>query len=631
MVLLRKYFLATHFAMNHYPHILHSRAGKVTLFTALVGSALAIVIGLVGYLQGVPEAIADNVSTSVTVLNTAPNWTVDAEESTESSATTPTNAGTTISWIGTATDDNAENYFLIICKTSASSTANPNAPPSCAGGLSNQWAISATTTSGAVATASTSTTEYAPFQNESNDWYAWICDANGSLPKCNFSYTQGSGSTASPFIINHPPIFGNIATSSAIVPGGTVTWTSTSFDNDSVGGQDQVQLFVCKAADFVAGTSAHCGAGGAWATSTLFTTNAATSSTTTPPQQDKNYDAYVYLVDSHGLAATSTFQAFNAYFTINNVAPTVTAGTIALLDADEAGPIQLVTANSTSGPFKVKFTVVDDNSCLTAASGDEVVSAVTNVYRSGVGSTSCYLSGHFNTNSCYTSASPLFTGLTCTQDAGQCSGASDSDTTWTCTFPLWFNADPTDASTQYTAQNWLATVEVTDDDTATSSLIEDTDGNEMGSFMAFDVTETSIGYGGLEPGQNSGTLSTTTALIAYGNVGLDQDIYGDTMCTDWTSPDSCDAGGVDTTREIPITNQKAATSSVLYGSSFAYAISGSTTPTEVLINVLKTTSTSSAQQKSTYWGINIPSAITLAGDYTGQNTITAKKSNPSFW
>jgi hypothetical protein len=174
-------------------------------------------------------------------------------------------------------------------------------------------------------------------------------------------------------------------------------------------------------------------------------------------------------------------------------------------------------------------------------------------------------------------------------------------------------------------------VEVTDDDTATSSLIEDTDGNEMSSFMAFDVTQSSIGYGGLEPGQFNDPLSTTTNLIAYGNVGLDEDIYGDTMCTDWSSPDSCDAAGVDPTREIPIANQKASTSSVAYASSFAYAISGSTTPTEILIRVLKTTATSSPSQKNNYWGINIPAAITLAGDYTGQNTITAKKSDPTFW
>jgi hypothetical protein len=35
--------------------------------------------------------------------------------------------------------------------------------------------------------------------------------------------------------------------------------------------------------------------------------------------------------------------------------------------------------------------------------------------------------------------------------------------------------------------------------------------------------------------------------------------------------------------------------------------------------------------KDTYWGINIPIAITLAGNYTGQNTITAKVSNLLFW
>ena len=149
--------------------------------------------------------------------------------------------------------------------------------------------------------------------------------------------------------------------------------------------------------------------------------------------------------------------------------------------------------------------------------------------------------------------------------------------------------------------------------------------------MAFDVSQTGITYGGLQPGQDSGTLSTSTDLIAQGNVGLDEDLYGDTMCTNWTGFDSCDAGGVNTATEIAINNQKAGTSTVAYSSLYAYTMTASTTPLEVLIGVKKTVATSTQETKYTWWGINVPSSITLAGDYTGRNVITAKTSNSAFW
>jgi hypothetical protein len=49
------------------------------------------------------------------------------------------------------------------------------------------------------------------------------------------------------------------------------------------------------------------------------------------------------------------------------------------------------------------------------------------------------------------------------------------------------------------------------------------------------------------------------------------------------------------------------------------------------IHVQKTTSTSTPQQKNTWWGINIPSSLTLAGDYRGQDTIIAQKSAAANW
>lgn len=608
-----------------------SLRGKITVAGTLV-AAVIISGSLYGFFKyDVHTVSADDVATSITVLNTPPTWNSgqEARESSASATTTPTNAGQTITWIATATDSSGDNYYLLICKTSATPTANASAPPECGGGSSNRWARSSATASNTQASAATTTIEFAPFNNESNNWFAWVCDGNASLPRCNSTFEIGAtfGAQGSPFVVNHPPVFAAISNDSPENPGGTVTWTSTSYDTDVLETQDTVQLFVCRTASF---NGSNC-PGGGWATSTPATTNAATTTTLTIPMQDADYSAFVYIVDNHGLVATSTIQGNNSQFTVNNVAPSVTAATVALLDTDGSGNLTLLNAGASTSGFEVQFEVTDNNSCQNSSSGNEFSSAIANVYRSGVTQASCQISGDFNSNSCYPDASP-FTDFSCTQDGGSCSGSSDTSATWTCTYSLWYNADPTfAANTQFPAQNWLASVQVTDDDASTSALTEGTTGNEMESFLAFNVSSTSIPYGSLEPGSNSGTLASSTDIIALGNVGMDEDLYGDTMCPTWSAPDSCDTNGFQAANDIVVGNQQFATSTVSYGGVGAYTLTSSSSPSTLLINVPKTTATTSPQTRYTFWGIAVPIAITTAGNYTGQNTLTAVTSNASFW
>jgi hypothetical protein len=442
--------------------------------------------------------------------------------------------------------------------------------------------------------------------------------------------------------MNHPPAFISISNDGPTDPGDTVTWTSDSYDNDATGTPDTLRIFVCKAADF---TGTYCGVGGSWATSTTYVaTDVATTATTVIPSQDKTYDAYVYIADQHGLVATSTIHGSNSSFVISNVAPTITAATMSLEDVDGGNDLTISVAMGTSGPFRLEFSAVDNNSCLNSSSGNELNFAVIAAYRSGVAQTGCNDSGEYNSNNCYAATSTLFNGMSCQQATSSpqdlCSGASDPAVDWVCTFPLWYNADPTDATTPWTAENWMASARIQDDNFASSTLTEGTSGDEVTSLLAFNVSSTSIQYGGLEPGQTL-AVSTTSDFRAEGNVGLDQDIYGATMCTDFSSlggpgnPDACDTNGVDPTRDIPATTtQKVATSSLAYSHPEAYFIGASTTPFGPLsfeIRVPKTTSTSSPATRYNYWGISIPSAITLAGSYTGQDTIIGKKSNISFW
>lgn len=618
-------------------------AGKVTLFAVLAGAIISATT-LAAYFEIlVPVANANNVNTSVTVLNTPPQWTINAHELVASATSTPTNAGARLYFTGKADDSSLDNYWLIICKTAVAPTPHVSAAPTCNGGNVNQWAVSSETASGVTITVGTTTTEGGQFVNESNDWYGWVCDGNVTLPRCNATYansdptdTAPSGGTGypdsnSPFVINHPPAFTLITNTSPKDPGQVLTWTATATDTDHLRGIDPLTLYVCKAADFA--TSTGCGAGGSWAISSPSSTSTVSTSTTIViPSQDKTYSAFTYIEDNNFEAATSSVQGTNSSYVVNNVAPTVDAASIVV--GTSSGDIILTRPQATSGPFVVKFTVTDNNSCLNSSSGNEISSvATTSVYRSGITQNSCKVSGDFDSNSCYTSANAPMTNFVCTQDAGSCSGSSDSTATWTCTYSLWYNADATDVNAVYAAENWLASVQVKDDNSFASSFTESSTGNDLDKFLAFDVSQSSISYGGLQPGDQIDPLSvaTTTNLLALGNVGLDENLYGDTMCTNWSGADTCDTKHPvpSATSTIPVLNQKFATSTVSYAT--ATALTSSSSPTLFSLHVLKTIATSSPQTKDTLWAIKVPAAITLAGSYSGQNSIIAATSPSAYW
>lgn len=600
-------------------------AGRVALVTVLAG-ALISVTTFWGYFQFTPHANAANVSTSLTVLNTPPTWTVNPAEAGAGYATsTPLNAGSTLSFTATGSSSSGNNYWLIICSIAGGATPHVSAPPTCNSGI--QWAISATTTSGSVATASTSTIATAPFNNESNNWYAYICDGDLNDPLCATSYQQGSGNTGSPFVIDHPPVFSAISNNSPQNPGASITWNATATTTDVIRGGDTLQLFVCKSAAFVASSST-C-TGGEWANSSLVTINPSTSTVLTIPFQDNTYNAYVYVMNQFGLVATSTFEGSASNFVVNHVAPTISQSGITVGPTSTA--IILTSPHAINGPFKVSFVVTDNNGCQNHLAGNEISAASTSIYLSSVGSNSCQLSTDYNSNSCYPSTSP-YAQVSCAYDStvNACTGTSDSDEGWTCTFYMWYNADPTDTGSKYVGQSWQAYVQAESYMGDYSAGATSTSGsNNVNTLLAYNVATSSIGYGGLTPGGNTGTLSQTTDLQEWGNSGIDEDLYGDTMCTTWSAPDSCDAGGPDATRRIPVSNQQFASSSLSYGS--GTALTSSTSPALFGIHVQKTTATSSVNDKNTYWGIQVPGTITVSGSYRGQDTITAVESSTTNW
>ena len=615
-------------------------AGKITVITTLLGVVVFAIVFLLnlGAKEFQQATAQSRATTTVNVLNTPPDWTAGLEgrETPESSTSSPTNSGDDVTWIGTAVDANGADYYMLICSgtsTPTEPTATSTGAPSCANGQI-QWAVSGATNSGTQATAATTTIDRVTPSNfaESNVWFAWVCDADPVNPRCNSTYSTGTAATnSSPFHVNSRPSFTDLYNDSPTDPGSGALFTSTSSDADTVGPNDTVQLWICAAQDFSTTTN-ECGVGGTLASTTFFATANATATFNIPvPYQDQDYAAYGYIVDNHGHEASGVFQGSNATVTVNNVAPTVAGATISL----NGGTDMILTEAASQTPnFTLSYVVTDNNSCENFAAGDEIVDYAVSVYRSGIGSTTCdALTGTQDENNCYVSEDTTAVwNLSCaaTTTPSDCTGDDDATQTWECTFPLWYIADPTDnfaTATPYSAENWLAEVAAIDDDAATGTPQESTSGPDLLGLLAFALDTLEIPYGAIEPGSDTGTLSASTTIRATGNVGLDEELEGTSMCPSYTSSTPCSASATST---IPESEQQFATGTFAYNDARNTALS-STTIQELELNVPKSTATSTQEQRDTYWGIAIPGTITLAGDYFGQNTFYAKISEPADW
>ncbi len=614
--------------------MLMQTAGKITILTALAGVMVFVVAFIFDAgTQKISEVSAQTATTTLTVLNTPPAFTLGAYEITESSTSSPTNSASAVQWRAIGTDTNNSPYFLLICSTNASPTANAGTgigtvAPSCGGGAT-RWGVSAGTASGVAATVSTTTTEVAPFA-EANNWFAWVCDDVAVNPRCNTIPVQGLNATnSSPFHVNKRPVLTNFYNNGPVNPGGTLTFFSTSTDPDTVGGEDNIKLVVCQTNTYNTTTNT-CSSGFLASTTVGVTANATAVYALAAIVRDDTYGAYGFIVDQHGHEASAN--PINQNFLVNNVTPTTLGGDISLNGGSNL--ILTVPAGETTGKT-LSFTLRDANSCVNTSGtpGSEFAGYRAVVYRSSIGTTTCNsTAGSFNPNNCYPSQALSSTwNLSCTASTTSCTGPTDDTMLYNCTFPLWFVADPTDAGPNtpaaYAASTWLAAVAGVDDDAAVGPLVNTSSPVELISFTALDLITAQIPYGALEPGNNSGTLNATTSIKSVGNTGLDQEVAGESMCGTFSVSNEC---RVSATSTVPENQQKFASTSRSYGSVLAQTLS-STTIKEVELDIQKTTSTSTPNRGTTYWGIAVPSSITLAGAYTGLNTFIAKTAEAFNW
>lgn len=264
---------------------------------------------------------------------------------------------------------------------------------------------------------------------------------------------------------------------------------------------------------------------------------------------------------------------------VGNATPSVSGTTF------NNGSAMVLTENTTA-TFYATSTVTDSNGCST------INHVTADIYRSGVGASSCDTAGEASNNSCYPR-------VVCTVVGSTCGGGADTTADYLCTVNLQYYADATDSGT-YSAQNWAASV-YAGDGVATSSA--DTGTAELNTLLALNVTA-SIDYGTLAANTDTGAINSTTTVTNTGNKDMDPEISGTQMTS-----------GGDT---LAASYQEYSASVFTYGG--GTDLSG--TPTGINITLPQGTSGTVPITDTVSWGIGIPPGQP-AGTYAGTNTFTA--------
>jgi hypothetical protein len=355
-----------------------------------------------------------NTTTSVTVSNTGPLFSVEPFENPASTGASPSNVGTNVTFDATATDSNNDQYYLAICKTN-SITPVTNAAPNCASGQT--VCVSGPTNSGSSASC---THTAATVDTEVVAWFGFVCDYSSGSACSNVS--QGAGNSGSPFYVNHYPLFTSMTPGAAVDPGQNVIFNAVGQDNDIDTTQDSVHLIVCSSSG---ATSSGCTVPADLLCSTGNVTNDPSCTYTTPNVYSAGiHNYYSYIFDQHGLGASTNPRS--GTYTINNLSPSVSN-----LSLNGGSAINLTVSTTTLVHFT--FTATDYNGF------SDINSLLTRLYRTGVG-----VGAVDNTNNHYTVSSCLINN--------QVGPSANYD----CVYNVQYHADPTDVvGTQYYADDYI--------------------------------------------------------------------------------------------------------------------------------------------------------------------------------
>lgn len=301
----------------------------------------------------------------------------------------------------------------------------------------------------------------------------------------------------------------------------------------------------------------------------------------------------VYLVSvfvAVGFLGISYLLAPEVFADTASTAVTVTNATPVVTNVTLNGGSSITLTENTTTSITIAATVSDGNGCADVFSSGTITAVL---YRSGLAATS----------SCTASDTNCYRSITMANAGGDtCTGGVDTTADASATVPVWYFADPTDASSSFPTQWWVSYVKANDFSNASSSATSTTV-VDINSLYALNITA-SINYGSVAPGADTGSGNQTATTTNTGNAKIDIEFSGTNMSGPAT---------------LAATQQKYGTSSVAYAS-LAYTLS--TTATSRDINFFAATASSTPAATSTFWGLAIPNGQTL-GSYTGTNTFTA--------
>jgi hypothetical protein len=174
----------------------------------------------------------------------------------------------------------------------------------------------------------------------------------------------------------------------------------------------------------------------------------------------------------------------------NNQSSTATFETFGSEEAQNQTPgVGTITFNGGNNITLVESATTTVTATATVSDGNgytDIASVTGKIYRSGVTS-DC----SDDNNNCYSNS------------ACATSSCSVNSCTATCSYNVWFHADPTDASSSYPTQNWEAWIKAVDKQNASSSATSS--GVEMNTLYAFDTAQ-------LYEGWQTSSASTTDSV-----------------------------------------------------------------------------------------------------------------------
>jgi len=516
-----------------------------------------LVVGIFGVFAVGTNVLGQNDDTAATttqinnvvpawVSHTAESWiqsyagTAETDARSESSATYPTNQGTTVLFTATADDVNNDNYYLIVCD-SAGVTAHNNAAPTCTG---TQICVSASTTDNTAATCSHDTTGES---SSTYNWYSYVCDHNPASTCSAASNTSQTGTHAeagtpgsaagSPYHVNHKPTFSlswiMADDESSIAPDDTVR-VQTTANNDS--DSDTVTLYVCSgeadqggvttAFDYdtntCTGGTLLCSQSGVSVPGSAYCDDT-TDIVNIPTAHATDYTVKLYMEDQHSYGT----DVLSSDYEVADVPPVFSAygttGTVTLTAGDYKTLTRSVTYTDDNGDRDVidlDTVFFEDTTVNDDCSADENdCYRIDSVDPTALGSSAPAL----GTEGCYTSTvGSAGTGKTLT--------GSDNIATVTCNHIIWFNATA--------GGNWEYSA--TPSDGSRSVNFADSEANTLiNALSAISIAETTIAYGTVAVGGDSTySASTTTTMENKGNQVIDVLLQGTDMSSGGYSIDS---------------------------------------------------------------------------------------------